>query len=288
MTKLIDGRDIAKRIHSEVQSEIQNLRESKGISPGLTVVLVGDDLASQKYVSSKAKVSAKLGMSSAIETPPADISEAQLLKILDRLNADPNVHGILVQLPLPMHINPQHIIERIDPRKDVDGLHPMNVGLLCMGNPRFIPCTPFGICELMARSGLSIAGKEVVILGRSNLVGRPLSILFSSKSRYGNATVTLCHSQSGDLKSVCRRADVLVAAIGKRKFVTVDMVKPGAVVIDVGTNPPEREGGPICGDVDFENVSPVVSMITPVPGGVGPMTIAMLMKNTLLAARLQC
>ncbi len=284
MYQLIDGRAISRQIQDEIQAEIAKLREQSGMVPGLAVVLVGDDPASKTYVSSKSKTSLKLGMHSVQETLPATISEAELLAIVDRLNADPAIHGILVQLPLPSHISSEHVVNRIHPTKDVDGLHPFNAGLLCAGRPSFVPCTPLGICELLARSNVQIRGKHVVILGRSNLVGRPLSVLMSSKHRFGDATVTVCHSRSENLKEICRAADILVVAIGQRKFVTKDFVKPGAVVIDVGIHPAQEAGGKMAGDVDFDSVAPLASLITPVPGGVGPMTIAMLMRNTLDAA----
>lgn len=284
MHNLIDGRAISRQIQDEIQEEITRLREKAGVVPGLAVVLVGDDPASKTYVSSKSKTSQKLGMHSVQETLPAAISEAQLLSIIDHLNADTAIHGILVQLPLPPHISAEVVVNRIHPAKDVDGLHPYNAGLLCVGRPSFVPCTPLGICELLVRSNVQIHGKHVVILGRSNLVGRPLSVLMSSKHRFGDATVTVCHSRSEHLKEVCRAADILVVAIGQRKFVTKDFVKPGAVVIDVGIHPAQEEGRKMAGDVDFDDVAPVASLITPVPGGVGPMTIAMLMRNTLDAA----
>jgi methylenetetrahydrofolate dehydrogenase (NADP+)/methenyltetrahydrofolate cyclohydrolase len=287
MAILIDGKAIAQQIQSEVQADVERLQRERHLVPGLTVILAGDDPASKTYVSSKARVSAKLGMNSTVETLPADISESRLVSLIERLNADPAVHGILVQLPLPLHVNANRILQLVDPRKDVDGLHPFNVGLLCAGAPRFIPCTPFGICEILARSGVSVAGREVVVVGRSNLVGRPLSMLLSSKSKYGDATLTVCHSRSANLAEVCRRAEILVVAIGRPRFVTGNMVRPGAVVIDVGTHPGAGPDGKMCGDVEFESVFPIASMLTPVPGGVGPMTIAMLMRNTVNAAMMQ-
>jgi methylenetetrahydrofolate dehydrogenase (NADP+) / methenyltetrahydrofolate cyclohydrolase len=277
---IIDGKAIGKQIQAEVESDVKRLKAERGIVPGLAVVLVGEDPASKLYTGMKAKTCAKLGMYSVLQTLPADISETALLTIIDSLNADPAIHGILVQLPLPPHIDSHAILHRVDPRKDVDGLHPFNIGLLCSGEPRVIPCTPFGICELLVRSNVTIAGREVVILGRSNLVGRPLSVLLSTKGRFGDATVTVCHSRSLNLADVCRRADILVVAIGQREFVTAAMVKPGAVVIDVGTHPARNESEKMAGDVQFASVSEVASQITPVPGGVGPMTIAMLMRNS--------
>lgn len=284
MATLIDGRAIAAQIHNEVQADIQRLQKERRISPGLRVVLVGDDPASKTYVGNKAKVSAKLGMNSDVIVLPGGTEEKDVTALVENLNEDSQIHGILIQLPLPRHINASRVLHCLDPRKDVDGLHPFNIGLLCSGTPRFIPCTPFGIYELLKRSGIEIAGSEVVVLGRSNLVGRPLSILLSSKSRFGDATVTVCHSQSKDLAIVCRRADILVVAIGHPRFVTGDMIKPCAVVVDVGTHPGAGPDGKMCGDVAFETAFPVASMITPVPGGVGPMTIAMLMRNTTDAA----
>jgi methylenetetrahydrofolate dehydrogenase (NADP+) / methenyltetrahydrofolate cyclohydrolase len=281
---IIDGRLISKEIQEEVRQDVERLVASKGVTPGLAVVLVGDNPASKLYVGMKAKTCVKLGMKSVEETLPASATEAELLALVDRLNKDNSIHGILVQLPLPSHIDSQKIINALDPRKDVDGLHPFNAGLLCAGHPRFIPCTPYGVCELLVRYKVALSGSEVVVLGRSNLVGRPLSVLLSSKGRYGDATVTVCHSRSRDLPQICRRADVLVVAIGQREFVSVDMVKPGAVVIDVGTHPPRDETEKLRGDVQYEAVSAVASMITPVPGGVGPMTIAMLMRNSADAA----
>jgi methylenetetrahydrofolate dehydrogenase (NADP+)/methenyltetrahydrofolate cyclohydrolase len=287
MATLIDGKAIAQQIQGEVQADVEQLRKARDVVPGLTVVLVGDNPASQTYVNNKARLSAKLGMNSMVEALPGDTSESHLLTLIERLNADSTVHGILVQLPLPSHIHAARVLHLVDPRKDVDGLHPCNVGLLCAGTPRFIPCTPYGICELLARSGVRVAGREVVVLGRSNLVGRPLSLLLSSKGTFGDATVTVCHSRSLRLDDICRRAEILIVAIGQPRFVTGKMVKPGAVVIDVGTHPGAGPNGKMCGDVDFESVFPVASMLTPVPGGVGPMTVAMLMRNTVNAAMTQ-
>lgn len=284
MATLIDGKAIAQQIQTEVLADVERLRRDRGVVPGLTVILAGDDPASKTYVSNKARVSAKLGMNSVVETLPGDVSESRVLSLIERLNAEPAIHGILVQLPLPPHINASRVLQLVDPRKDVDGLHPFNIGLLCAGSPRFIPCTPFGICELLARSGVPVAGREVVVVGRSNLVGRPLSLLLSSKGKFGDATVTVCHSRSANLGDLCRRAEILVVAIGRPRFVTGNMIRPGAVVIDVGTHPGAGPDGKMCGDVEFESVFPVASMLTPVPGGVGPMTIAMLMRNTVNAA----
>lgn len=283
MYSLIDGRAIAKQIYSEIESDIAELRTKHQIVPGLAAVLVGDNPASKMYVASKAKMCGKLGMHSEVITLPAETTETELLSLIDRLNADVKIHGILVQLPLPKQIDSNRVVLHTHPSKDVDGLHPMNAGLLCTDHPAFIPCTPFGICEMLMRSNVPTKGREVVIVGRSNLVGRPLSILLSSKAPYGDATVTVCHSRSDRLPEITRRADILVVAIGQRNFLTAGMVKPGAVVIDVGSHP-ATETEPAGGDVDFANVAPLTSQITPVPGGVGPMTIAMLMRNTANAA----
>ena len=284
MANLIDGRAIAQQIQQEVQIDVERLRDKHGVRPGLRVILVGEDPASKTYVTNKAKVSAKLGMDSDVIAMPASAEESEVITLIEKLNRDSGTHGILVQLPLPRQINPDRVLHCLDPRKDVDGLHPFNMGLLCSGAPRFIPCTPYGIYELLIRSNVKIAGSEIVILGRSNLVGRPLSILLSTKSPYGNATVTLCHSQSAHLDVICRRADILIAAIGQPRFVNENMIKPDAVVIDVGIHPGAGHDGKMCGDVAFENVSEIASLITPVPGGVGPMTISMLMRNTTNAA----
>lgn len=285
MSELIDGRKIAKQIYEEIKKDLAFLKERHHLVPGLTVILVGDDPASAVYVKSKAKKCGELGIQSETRRLSAETSEEELLSVIDDLNGDPSVHGILVQLPLPPQIDEARIIQRLDPSKDVDGLHPFSVGLLCFGSPRFIPCTPYGILELLDRSGVHVPGKEVVIVGRSKLVGRPLSLLLSLKNDKADGTVTLCHSRTENLASVCRRADILVAALGRRNSITAKMVKPGAVVIDVGIHRlSSEEGGGLCGDVDFPAVSEIASKITPVPGGVGPMTIAMLMRNTVNSA----
>jgi methylenetetrahydrofolate dehydrogenase (NADP+) / methenyltetrahydrofolate cyclohydrolase len=282
--ELIDGKAIAESIRQEVAVDVERLKRECGVTPGLAVIVVGNDPASHTYVSSKAKMCIKLGMNSVKDSFPIDFSEKELIARICELNERREVHGILVQLPLPAHMNSRRVITTVDPCKDVDGLHPENIGLLCMGEPRFVPCTPFGICELLRRSRVEVCGREVVVLGRSALVGRPISILLSSKNKYGDATVTVCHSRSRNLPDICRRADILIVAIGRKRFMTADMVKPDAVVIDVGTHPPQTDQETFCGDVDFEHVKEVASKITPVPGGVGPMTIAMLMRNTVDAA----
>jgi len=278
MGNIIDGNKIAQDIRNEVRQGVLELKASRGIIPGLAVILVGDDPASQVYVGRKAKACAEVGFLSREYKLPVETEEKKLLKIIKKLNKDELVHGILVQLPLPKHISTENIIAAIDPDKDVDGFHPYNVGGLVTGTPLFVPCTPRGIMELISRSGIDLTGKEAVVVGRSNIVGKPMAFLLLAQ----NATVTMCHSRTKNLPSVTRRADVLIAAIGKPRMIKADMVKEGAVVIDVGVN--RLENGKLAGDVDFDEVVPRTSYITPVPGGVGPMTIAMLMKNTLDAA----
>ncbi len=282
MGNIIDGNKIAQEIRNEVRLKTLELRRQTGIIPGLAVILVGDDPASQVYVGRKAKACAEVGFLSREYKLPAETEEKKLLKIIKKLNKDDQIHGILVQLPLPGHISTENIIAAIDPDKDVDGFHPYNVGGLMTGTPLFVPCTPRGIMELIARSGIDLKGKEAVVVGRSNIVGKPTAMLLLAQ----HATVTMCHSRTGDLPAVTRRADVLIAAVGKPHMIKADMVKEGAVVIDVGVN--RLENGKLAGDVAFDDVAPKASFITPVPGGVGPMTIAMLMRNTLdSAARCQ-
>jgi len=278
MTVIIDGNKIAQEVRQQVRKEALDFKEKTGIVPGLAVILVGEDPASQVYVGRKAKACAEVGFLSREYKLSADTSEAKLLKIISELNTDQAIHGILVQLPLPQHISTSKIISAIDPRKDVDGFHPYNVGGLVSGNPLFVPCTPRGIMELISRTGIELAGKEAVVVGRSNLVGKPIALLLLAQ----HATVTICHSRTKDLPAVTRRADVLIAAVGKAEMIKANMIKEGAVVIDVGVN--RQESGKLVGDVAFNEVAPKASYITPVPGGVGPMTIAMLMKNTLDAA----
>ncbi|HVF16411.1 MAG TPA: bifunctional methylenetetrahydrofolate dehydrogenase/methenyltetrahydrofolate cyclohydrolase FolD, partial [Steroidobacteraceae bacterium] len=264
---------------------------SKGVKPGLAVVLVGDDPASAVYVRSKGKACAEAGMHSVTIRMPSDTSEEDLVAQVDALNEDPAIHGILVQMPLPKHMDADLVIRRIRPSKDVDGFHPMNVGRMLIGETDgFVPCTPAGVQELLARTGIQTKGKDCVVIGRSNIVGKPVAALLMQDTAAGNATVTVCHSRTRDLASHVRRADIVVAAIGKARFITADMVKPGAVVIDVGINRVDdatsKNGYRIVGDVDYEAVREVASHITPVPGGVGPMTIALLLRNTVRAARL--
>jgi methylenetetrahydrofolate dehydrogenase (NADP+)/methenyltetrahydrofolate cyclohydrolase len=279
MAVIIDGNKIAQEIRQAVSKETLALKEKTGVVPGLAVILVGEDPASQIYVGRKAKACAEAGFLSREYQLPADTSETKLLGIIKELNADKLIHGILVQLPLPKHIHPDKIVAAIDPHKDVDGFHPYNMGELVAGNPLYIPCTPRGIMELINHTGIELAGKEAVVVGRSNNVGKPIALLLLAQ----NATVTICHSRTKNLSTVTGRADVLIAAVGKIQMIKEDMVKKGAVVIDVGVN--RLENGKLTGDVAFEEVSSKASFITPVPGGVGPMTIAMLMKNTLEAAR---
>lgn len=276
---IIDGKAIAAAIQDEVRAEAASLRKS-GLAPCLAVVLVGEDPASQIYVRNKLRVAAEVGIESRDHVLPESTSQGDLLELIDRLNGDPQVHGILVQLPLPPQIDASAAILAVDPAKDVDGLHPLNVGALVSGNPGFAPCTPCGVLELLHRSETDLDGAEAVVVGRSNLVGKPTALLLLRE----HATVTLCHSHTRDLPGVCRRADVLIVAAGRAKMVTADYVKPGAIVIDVGTS---RVDGKLSGDVDFEAVKEVARALTPVPGGVGPMTIIMLMRNTIQAARQQ-
>ena len=289
--KIISGRAVADEIRAELRERVAELREESGVTPGLATVLVGDDPASHQYVGMKNKAAGAMGIHSRQVTLPADTPEAELLGLVAGLNADPEIHGILVQLPLPAHIDEGKVIEAIHPSKDVDGLHPMSVGRLATDSGHFFaPCTPAGIVEMLIRSGFDPAGKHVVVLGRSNLVGRPLASLLLRKDRGGNATVTVCHSRTLDLGTVTRTADILVAAMGRAEAIKGHMVRPGAVVIDVGTNrvddPGSEKGYRVCGDVLFDEVVEVAAAISPVPGGVGPMTITMLLSNTLKSAAL--
>lgn len=288
MVVIIDGKKIAEQIKAELKEEILKLKEA-GIVPGLAAVLVGDNPASALYVSMKHKACKKLGIYSEKITKPDDYPEAELLGLIDSLNRRDDIHGILIQSPLPKHIDEGKAILRVDPRKDVDGFHPINQGLMIAGRPMFLPATPSGIVELLWRSGNKPAGRHVVILGRGYLVGRPLAVLLALKNQKGNATVTLCHTGTPDIPEITRQADILVVAMGKAKYVTKEMVKPGAVVVDVGTNkipdPNHPKGERLVGDVDFEEVKEIAGAITPVPGGVGPMTIAMLLNNTVKATK---
>lgn len=285
---IIDGKQIAQEIREEVAREVGKLKDN-GITPGLATVLVGEDPASHTYVGMKIKACEELGVHSIAEQHPADMPEEELLGLVDRLNKDRDVHGVLVQLPLPDQIDEQKVLLAIDPAKDVDGFHPFNVGMMMVGRPLFAPCTPAGIVELLHRSGNPPEGKHVVIVGRSNIVGKPLANLLMQKNDRANATVTIAHSRTQDLPEVVRSGDIVIAAIGSPQFIKADWIKPGAVVIDVGTNrvddPSRERGWRLVGDVDFEPAKDVASAITPVPGGVGPMTITMLMFNTLQAAK---
>ncbi len=287
--RIISGKDIAAEMRAELEPQVVELKR-RGVTPGLAVVLVGEDPASQIYVRMKAKACEKLGMHSEKIMLPEATTEDELLATVDRLNADPAIHGFLVQLPLPDHIDSERILLRILPAKDVDGFHPENVGRVAVGDPTaFPPATPFGVQHMLMRSGVEIDGAHVVIVGRSNIVGRPMASLLLQRRKGGNATVTVCHSRTKNLPDVTRLGDILIVAIGKANFVTGDMIRPGAVVIDVGTNrvddPASEKGYRLVGDVDFEAALQVASAITPVPGGVGPMTITMLLYNTLQAAR---
>ena len=286
--ELIDGKSIAAAIRAEVARDVDALRQ-RGVVPGLTVVLVGDDIASATYVGAKEKASREAGMASTTMRLPADTTQADLLTLVEQLNQDEAVHGILVQMPLPPHIDPDTVIRHIQPSKDVDGFHPENVGKLLIGHTDgFVSCTPAGVIELLLRSGVETSGAEVVVVGRSNIVGKPMAALLVQSRRGGDATVTICHSRTRDLASHVRRADILIVAAGRAEMITGDMIKPGAVVIDVGMNSvpdaTRAKGSRLCGDVHFESASAVASRITPVPGGVGPMTIAMLLRNTVRAA----
>ncbi|WP_312517134.1 bifunctional methylenetetrahydrofolate dehydrogenase/methenyltetrahydrofolate cyclohydrolase FolD [Anaerospora sp.] len=278
--QILDGKKIAEQLTEIVKKDVAKFEAARSIKPGLTVIIVGENPASKVYVNRKHKACEELGIASEVVRLPETTSEGQLLQEIDRLNGDNRVHGILVQLPLPKHINSELVLERISPLKDVDGFHPVNVGNLTIGKEGLVPCTPYGVIKMLEISGISVEGKRAVVLGRSNIVGKPMTMLLMSR----NATVTVCHSRTKDLAAVCREGDILVAAIGKPEFVTKDMVKPGAIVIDVGIN---RVGDKLVGDVKFDEVKEVAGYITPVPGGVGPLTIGMLLHNTLKAAELQ-
>ncbi|WP_070400014.1 bifunctional methylenetetrahydrofolate dehydrogenase/methenyltetrahydrofolate cyclohydrolase FolD [Hydrogenophaga sp. PML113] len=278
--QLIDGNALSRQLRADVAQRVQALR-NRGLTPGLAVILVGDNPASQVYVRNKVKACEDTGMHSVLETWPATLSEAELLARVQAMNQDPTIHGILVQLPLPAHIDAQKVIEAISPAKDVDGFHVASAGALMTGLPGFWPCTPHGCMKMLEHIGVDLRGKHAVVIGRSNIVGKPMALMLLQ----ANATVTVCHSGTKDLAAFTRQADVVVAAVGKRNVLTADMVKPGAVVIDVGMN--RNEAGKLCGDVDFDGVKEVADWITPVPGGVGPMTITMLMVNTLDSAERQ-
>jgi methylenetetrahydrofolate dehydrogenase (NADP+)/methenyltetrahydrofolate cyclohydrolase len=291
--KLIDGKAIAEQINAETAAEIARLKAQHQLTPGLAVVLVGDNPASAAYVASKDRMCARLGLHSERIDLPASTQQGALLAVINDLNFKKQIHGILVQSPLPPQISEDAIFSAIDPSKDVDGFHPINVGKLALGDPTgFVPCTPAGVHQLLIRSGVAVEGAHVVVLGRSRIVGRPVSLILSQKAPNANATVTVCHSRSKNLAEICRSADILIAAIGAPRFVKADMVREGAVVIDVGINRVEdktaKKGYRLVGDVDFDAVAAKASLLTPVPGGVGPMTIAMLMHNTVRAAKMRC
>ncbi|MEN1680828.1 MAG: bifunctional methylenetetrahydrofolate dehydrogenase/methenyltetrahydrofolate cyclohydrolase FolD [Planctomycetota bacterium] len=287
MATIIDGKKIAAEVRSELAADVADFIQNNAVTPCLAAVLVGDDPASQVYVRNKQRACEKVGMDTQLHRLPAETTQDELLSLVTKLNRDESVHGILVQLPLPPQIDSSRVLRAVSPAKDVDAFHPENVGLLVQGQPRFLPCTPHGVVQLLVRSGVPVAGRHAVVIGRSHIVGRPLSILLSQPgvagADSGNATVTLCHSRTKDLAAITRQADIVVPAIGRAGFLTADMVKPGAAVIDVGTN--RNEAGKLVGDADFDAVAEVAGWITPVPGGVGPMTIAMLLANTLVAAR---
>jgi methylenetetrahydrofolate dehydrogenase (NADP+)/methenyltetrahydrofolate cyclohydrolase len=282
---LLDGKQLAQTMQAEIAARVAAFVQAHGIKPGLATVLVGENPASQTYVRGKLRACDKLGMAGWLHHLPAAITQAELLDLISRLNADPAVHGILVQLPLPRHIDEPAIVDAVAPLKDVDGFGPESLGLLAAGRPRYLACTPFGVQQLLVRNGIDVAGKHVVIVGRSNIVGRPLALILLQKGKGADATVTVCHSRTRDIAALTRQADILVVAIGQARFLKADMVRPGAVVIDVGIN--RLPDGSLVGDVDFATVREVAAAITPVPGGVGPMTITMLMHNTLQAAGLQ-
>lgn len=280
MAHIIDGKAISQAVRAEITEETKAFIAETGVTPGLAVVIVGNDPASQVYVRNKRKACTEVGFYSEAYELPEETTQEELEALVDQLNADPKIHGILVQLPLPRHLDEQRILLRIRPEKDVDAFHPYNVGRIMIGDYSYLPCTPAGVMELLRRSGVDVSGKECVVVGRSNIVGKPMAMLLLQ----ANGTVTICHSRTKNLSETTRRADILVAAIGKPEFFTADMVKEGAVVIDVGMNRRPSDNK-LCGDVDYASVEPVASYITPVPGGVGPMTITMLMQNTLRAAK---
>jgi len=288
MTKILDGKVLAEKIKLELKAKTLELKKNKNITPGLALLLVGDNPASQVYVNMKAKTCENLGYFSIIKKLPKETQEYEVLNLINQWNNAENIHGILVQLPLPKHINEQKVIESILPKKDVDGFHPINVGKMLIGIPCLLPCTPAGIMELFKYYNVELNGKHAVVLGRSNIVGKPIAALMLQKNKYANATVTICHSNTKNLKEFTLEADILVVAMGNPEFIKSDMVKDGSVIIDVGTNriddPKLEKGYRLCGDVDYNDVFDKVSMITPSPGGVGPMTIAMLMNNTYKAA----
>lgn len=287
--QLIDGKKTAADIKAEIKAEVEQIVANGGKRPHLAAILVGHDGGSETYVAAKVKACEECGFKSTLQRFESDIDEETLLAKIDEFNRDSDIDGFIVQLPLPKHIDEQRVIRAVDPNKDVDGFHPVNVGRMALGLPTFVSATPSGIMELLKRYDIPTLGKKCVVLGRSNIVGKPMAILMMQKTNPGNATVTVCHSATPDIASVTREADIIIAALGQPGFVTADMVKPGATIIDVGTtrvpDATRKSGWRLCGDVDFDNVAPLCSFITPVPGGVGPMTICSLMRNTLLAAK---
>lgn len=287
--QLIDGKKTAADIKAEIKAEVEQIVANGGKRPHLAAILVGHDGGSETYVAAKVKACEECGFKSTLQRFESDIDEETLLAKIDEFNRDSDIDGFIVQLPLPKHIDEQRVIRAVDPNKDVDGFHPVNVGRMALGLPTFVSATPSGIMELLKRYDIPTRGKKCVVLGRSNIVGKPMAILMMQKTNPGNATVTVCHSATPDIASVTREADIIIAALGQPGFVTADMVKPGATIIDVGTtrvpDATRKSGWRLCGDVDFDNVAPHCSFITPVPGGVGPMTICSLMRNTLLAAK---
>lgn len=280
MAQIIDGKRISAEIRAEIKEQTEAFKAERGYAPGLAVIIVGEDPASQVYVRNKKRACDEVGFYSESYELPAETTQDELLSLIDRLNADENIHGILCQLPLPRHLDETAVLLKIKPEKDVDAFHPYNVGKIMIGDYNFLPCTPAGVMALIKRSGIEVAGKNCVVIGRSNIVGKPMAMLLL----HANGTVTVCHSKTRDIKKICAEADILVAGVGRANFVTADMVKEGAVIIDVGIN--RLDSGKLCGDVDFCEVEPKASYITPVPGGVGPMTITMLMQNTLTAAKI--
>lgn len=282
--QIIDGKAIAQKVRSGLGEEVASFQAKTGIQPHLAAVLIGEDPASAVYVRSKQRACEQTGIGSTLHQLPTETTQQELLDLVQQLNNDPVIHGILVQLPLPDHIDELGILDAVTPLKDVDAFHPENVGLIVQGRPRFLPCTPHGVQQMLIESGTEVAGKHAVVLGRSEIVGKPMALLLMQKGEAANATVTICHSRTQNLAEITRSADILIAAIGKPEFVTADMVKPGASVIDVGTNRTAEKK--LVGDVAFDEVKEVAGAISPVPGGVGPMTITMLLKNTLMAARI--
>ena len=287
--QLIDGKKTAADIKAEIKAEVEQIVANGGKRPHLAAILVGHDGGSETYVAAKVKACEECGFKSTLQRFESDIDEETLLAKIDEFNRDSDIDGFIVQLPLPKHFDEQRVIRAVDPNKDVDGFHPVNVGRMALGLPTFVSATPAGIMELLKRYDIPTRGKRCVVLGRSNIVGKPMAILMMQKTNPGNATVTVCHSATPDIASITREADIIIAALGQPEFVTADMVKPGATIIDVGTtrvpDATRKSGWRLCGDVDFDNVAPLCSFITPVPGGVGPMTICSLMRNTLLAAK---